>query len=69
MHTEPVAKPTDAPVFLTVRNFREPRSIPHTTFYRLVKAGQLKTCKRGRRTLVHVDEAKRFDASLLSAAA
>jgi hypothetical protein len=72
MHSEPVANSGDAAkpaVFLTVRDFREPRALPHTTFYRMVKAGQIKTCKRGKRTLVHVDEARRYDAALLATAA
>lgn len=69
MHSELVANSGDVAkpaIFLTVRDFREPRALPHTTFYRLVKAGKIKTVKRGRRTLVHRDEAERFDAALLS---
>jgi hypothetical protein len=60
------ALPTAAAVFLTVRAFREPRALPETTFYRLVKAGVIKTCKRGKRTLISVDEALRFDQRLLA---
>jgi len=34
-----------------------------------VKAGSIKPTKRGRRTLIHQDEARRYDNSLLEAAA
>jgi hypothetical protein len=62
----PSAEPS---VFLTVQRFCFDRSLPRSNFYVEVKKGRLKTCKRGTRTLIHADEAKRYDASLLSAAA
>jgi excisionase family DNA binding protein len=58
-----------APVmFLTVKRFCESRSLPRSTFYREVAAGRIRCVKRGRRTLIHHEEAKRYDASLLDAA-
>jgi excisionase family DNA binding protein len=55
-------------VFLTVRRFCETRSLPRSTFYKEVAAGRIRPVKRGRRTLIHQDEAKRYDAGLLNAA-
>lgn len=55
-------------VFLTVQRFCHDRSLPRSSFYKELKAGRLMAVKRGRRTLIHQDEAKRYDASLLSAA-
>jgi hypothetical protein len=55
-------------VFLTVQRFCHDRSLPRSSFYKELKAGRLKAVKRGRRTLVHQDEAKRYDATLLNAA-
>ena len=54
-------------VFLTVRRFCESRSLPRSSFYREVAAGRIKTVKRGRRTLIHEDEARRYDAGLVNA--
>lgn len=61
----PAAEPS---VFLTVQRFCHDRSLPRSSFYKEVKAGHIKPVKRGRRTLVHQNEAKRYDASLLNAA-
>lgn len=61
----PAAEPA---VFLTVQRFCHDRSLPRSSFYKEVNAGRIKPVKRGRRTLVHQDEAKRYDASLLNAA-
>ena len=58
---------TEPAVFLTVQRFCHDRSLPRSTFYKEVNAGHIKPVKRGRRTLVHQDEAKRYDASLLAA--
>jgi hypothetical protein len=55
-------------IFYTIEGFRKPRNIPHSSFYKLVKARKIRIVKRGRRSFVHVDEAKRYDKSLLSAA-
>jgi hypothetical protein len=55
-------------VFLTVQRFCFDRSLPRSSFYKAVKDGQIKPTKRGARTLIHTDEAKRYDASLLAAA-
>ncbi|CAN5372647.1 hypothetical protein BH10PSE6_BH10PSE6_11650 [soil metagenome] len=54
-------------VFLTVQRFCHDRSLSKSTFYNEVKAGRIKPVKRGRRTLVHQDEAQRYDASLVNA--
>lgn len=54
-------------VFITVQRFCHDRSLPRSSFYKAVKANQIKPTKRGRRTLIHADEAKRYDDSLLSA--
>jgi hypothetical protein len=55
-------------VFITVKRFCYDRSLPRSTFYKEVRAGRIKPLKRGRRTLVHQDEARRYDASLLNSA-
>ena len=55
-------------VFLTVQRFCHDRSLPRSSFYKELKAGRLKAVKRGRRTLVHQDEARRYDRSLVDAA-
>lgn len=62
------ATPAAPAVFLTVQRFCFDRSLPRSSFYKAVKDGQIKPTKRGARTLIHADEAKRYDASLLSAA-
>lgn len=64
---EPQKAPHIAPVmFMTVKQFCAQRALPRTTFYAEVKAGHIKPVKRGDRTLIHVDEAKRYDAALLA---
>jgi len=55
-------------VFLTIQRFCHDRSLPRSSFYKEVKAGRIKPIKRGRRTLIHQEEAKRYDTSLLNAA-
>jgi len=60
--------PDSPAVFLTVQRFCYDRSLPRSSFYKEVKAGRIKPVKRGHRTLVHQDEARRYDASLLNAA-
>ena len=55
-------------VFITVQRFCHDRSLPKSSFYKEVKAGHIKPTKRGRRTLIHQDEAKRYDSNLLDAA-
>lgn len=55
-------------VFVTVQRFCHDRSLPRSSFYKELKAGRLKAVKRGRRTLIHQDEAKRYDGSILNAA-
>lgn len=70
VHTtaEAATTPPGSPaVFLTVQRFCHDRSLPRSSFYKAVKAGQIRPTKRGRRTLVHQEEAKRYDNSLLSA--
>lgn len=54
-------------IFYTVRDFCEPRALPRSTFYALVKDKRIRITKRGTRSLIHVDEAKRYDAALLAA--
>jgi hypothetical protein len=55
-------------VLLTVQRFCHERSLPRSSFYKEVKAGRIKPVKRGRRTLIHRDEARRYDNSLPAAA-
>jgi hypothetical protein len=57
--------PADPPVFYTVQRFCAPRALPRSTFYKLVKDRKIRITKRGARSLIHVDEAKRYDNSLL----
>lgn len=52
----------------TVAAFCDAVGIGATKFYELVKAGEIKTVKCGKRTLVTADEAERFVASLSEAA-
>lgn len=52
----------------SVSEFRHAFSVSNTSFYALVKAGQLKTIKIGRRTLVCRDEAERWFQTLPSGA-
>ena len=66
--SRPKAPAAEPSVFLTVQRFCHDRSLPRSSFYKELKAGRLKAVKRGRRTLVHQDEAKRYDNSLLDAA-
>ena len=62
MHSSIGAEP---PVlFLTVKRFCHERSLPPSTFYKQVKAGQIVPVKRGRRTLIRLAEAERYDNSL-----
>lgn len=56
-------------VFITVQRFCHDRSLPRSSFYKEVKAGRIRPVKRGRRTLVHQDEAKRYDNALPAMAA
>ena len=66
--TTPPGPPAAEPaIFLTVQRFCHDRSLPRSSFYKEWKAGRLTAVKRGRRTLVHQEEAKRYDASLLNA--
>ena len=50
-----------------VKEFCAAFGVSHTTFYELVKAGELKTVKLGSTTLVTRTEAERFQAKLESA--
>lgn len=52
----------------TVSAFCDAVGIGATKFYELVKAGEIKTVKCGKRTLIRTDEAQRFVASLSEAA-
>jgi hypothetical protein len=56
-------------VFITVQRFCHDRSLPRSSFYKEVKAGHIRPVKRGRRTLIHQDEAKRYDDGLPAMAA
>lgn len=70
MQTKDTTPNTDSGVvLLTVQRFCHERSLPRSTFYREVQAGKIKPVKRGRRTLIHVSEAQRYDNSLPSMAA
>ena len=60
-------RPAEPAVFYTVQRFCAPRALPKSTFYKLVKDGKIRITKRGTRSLIHVDEASRYDASLLAA--
>jgi hypothetical protein len=51
-------------VFITVQRFCHDRSLPRSSFYKEVKAGRIKPVKRGHRTLIHQNEAARYDDSL-----
>lgn len=56
-------------VFITVQRFCHDRSLPRSSFYKEVKAGRIKPVKRGNRTLIHQNEAARYDNSLPAMAA
>jgi excisionase family DNA binding protein len=43
------------PVTITVEETKRALSLSHTTVYRLINAGRLKTVKIGRRTLITTD--------------
>lgn len=64
-----VVNGTEPAVFLTVQRFCHDRSLPRSSFYVEMARGRIRTCKRGARRLIHQDDAKRYDAALLSTAA
>ena len=49
---------------LTVAEFKETYRISHSTFYRLVAAGELQTIKIGRATRISQEEAARWLTAL-----
>jgi excisionase family DNA binding protein len=49
---------------ITVQQFSERFGVPRSSFYRLVKAGQLSIIKVGRSSRVAVADAERWAASL-----
>ncbi len=53
----------------SVRSFCDAFDIGKTTFYELVKAGEIKTAKIGAKTIVTSTEAQRYAAKLDQAAA
>jgi hypothetical protein len=53
---------------LSVRDFFDRYSIGRTKFYEEVRAGRLRVVKLGKKTLVDIDEAERWFASLRTAA-
>ncbi|OYU16443.1 MAG: helix-turn-helix domain-containing protein [Alphaproteobacteria bacterium PA4] len=48
----------------TVKDTCSMLSMSRTTFYAIVKAGEIRAVKLGNRTLVHKDEIERFIGSL-----
>ncbi len=59
-------EPNLSPFLLGIAASANELSVGRTTIYALIRTGRIRAVKLGRRTLIHVDELRRFVAELVS---